>query len=138
MPANVPKITSDVPRLGTAIGVGAANMPGNYPQCRHYPNFWLVIGKSRTTMNGLPLPYRLQDGMFFPYILGGPTCDLVCSWEVCHPLGTSSRTGINIPNDPGLLGVIVYAQVWIYVIEWCNSQVDWILLTDGGMLTIGL
>jgi hypothetical protein len=139
LPANVPKIVaSDVPRLGTTIGVTATNMPGNYPRCRNYPQFWLVIGRSRTTMNGLPLPYRLQDGMFFPYTLGGPACDLLCSWEVCHPLGTFQGTAIHIPNNPVLLGAVAYTQVWISVMEWCNAQRDWILLTDGGMMTIGL
>jgi hypothetical protein len=46
--------------------------------------------------------------------------------------------GIPIPNERNLIGVKIYQQFWIRATEWCTGPIDWLLMTEGGMMTIGL
>lgn len=141
MPANVPKILAygGLPTLGnSAFGITCANLPGNATQCRNYYQYWIAMGISRTTMQGLPLPYRIRDGSLYPMVLGGPACDILCSWEFLHGGAIGGGIGIPIPNDPALIGARIYQQFWIRASEVCTFSIDWLLMTDGGMMTIGL
>jgi hypothetical protein len=129
-----------LPTLGNSrFGITCTNLPGNAPQCRNLYTFWIAMGVSRTVMQGLPLPYRMPEGIFYPMILGGPACDILCSWEIFQTTGMNGGSvRIPIPNDPALIGARVYQQFWIRATEWCSTPLDWLLMTEGGIMTIGL
>ena len=87
----------------------------------------LFLGASRTRWGNLTLPYNLAA-------LGSPSCWLQISLDVMvfntgsPPVHTCT---INIPNNKGLIGGVLYAQ-WIVPL----NGAPWVLTTDAYAITI--
>jgi hypothetical protein len=70
--------------------------------------------------------------------LGGPDCDLLCSWDVVEPMRASAgpRT-FQIPNQPSLLGARVYQQYILYYLVVGQLIFDFWIVSNGGEMVIG-
>jgi hypothetical protein len=89
-----------VPRVNSTFAFKITNLPSQ-------PGFYyVVIGFSKTSWLGLPLPYDLTN-------VGLWGCTAYISVDIVIPtshMGTMSTFVISVPNDPSLGGQTFFAQ----------------------------
>jgi hypothetical protein len=115
---------SAAPKLGSSIDVllfrGLPSSAGA-----------LILGASKQSWGGLPLPLSLQP-------LGGGSCSLLVSMDVLGPvaLDTSGNASLRlpIPGDPGLAGLPLQLQ-WLVVDGPANPL--GLSFSEGGTLLLG-
>ncbi len=127
---------SGVPRLGSTVTVGFTGPSFGTSLASMVPT--LIAGLSRTSSNGVGLPYHLDWNLY--QWMGGPDCNLYCSSEVFTRFaGTwTGQVTMAIPLDRRLLGLPIYQQFYVSYLVTGQTILGFAVTSDCGVWTIGL
>jgi len=132
---------SGLPQLGStfSVGVDYQNPPGACLQVITPYAVWLVLGLSKQSWLGLPLPVSLPQGFDLLVSADALVQNLVNSNTSCPP-GSLTASGptfaIAVPNTPGLIGFEVHTQILMVRANGPATIVP--MATNGGTAIIGL
>ncbi len=91
----------------------------------------LLLGASRTTWNGLPLPFPLA-------VVGAPGCELLAAGDVTIVVATGgageAQVTLTVPPVQDLVGAELFGQ---WAVRAAGSNALGLLFSDGAAMTIG-
>jgi hypothetical protein len=100
-----------LPRLGQPVSVSQVGVQVQVqPSCRHHGSMFLLMGVSRTFGWGTSLPFLVPNSLTENH-----PCLVWTSGDFIGPqISISDARYFVIPNDPQLIGVHLYLQLFVY------------------------
>ena len=120
-----------LPAIGKTIEIEVHGGP-NFSVPFHF-NKVLLTGVSRTSYLGWSLPLRIP-----PWVMNYTgDCDLLCSMEFVEAVHPAAVV-LQIPPEPRLIGAKLYHQWFIYCFVTGSFPDFFMIVSNGGEMTIGL